>query len=103
MIFTKVTERVTSKIDLDIEKCSRLGKFIFTKYLVFPHLIRKQYQKSNFLINKCNYLFKYLLSIIPNITNTSMLGNTAAFPCWAIFMENDNRHDHVIMARHVSI
>ena len=52
MIFTKVTERVTSKIDLDIEKCSRLGKFIFTKYLVFPHLIRKQYQKSNFLINK---------------------------------------------------
>ena len=58
MIFTKVTERVTSKIDLDIEKCSRLGKFIFTKYLVFPHLLRKQYQKSNFLINKCNYLFK---------------------------------------------
>ena len=103
MIFTKVTERLTSKIYLDIEKCSRLGKLIFTKYyLVFPHLIRKKYQKSNFLINKCNYLFKYLLSIIPNIT-TFMLGNTAAFPCWAIFMENDNRHDHVIMARHVSI
>ena len=81
MIFTKVTERVTSKIDWDIEKCSRLGKFIFKKYyLVFPHLIGKHYQKSNFLINKYNYLFKYLLPLIPNITTYLHVGKYRSIP-----------------------